>query len=447
MRRMRRLLVVAFLSSSIGGLAAGCDLEEVDESALESVEATLTTAETFESGSKTGYAAADVTLSSGTWNLSDALLGSLASDVKNGAKAVRVRNGGRVTMRFDRAGAGSFTVRHATFGADGNGSFGLFASQDGGGSWSQIGAAVTTHPSSLATASFTVNRSGAIRFELRKLDGGSNRIDLDDVAITDYGGPPPPPPPPPDPGTPGADISVHTSLGLPGPASTGDWKHYLSVKSQYVVSYNSARKIPNWVSWELNSSYLGSAARQNDYRVDGTLPSGMPQASLADYSGSGWDRGHMCPSGDRTRSSTANSQTFYLTNMLPQASENNGGPWDKLETYGRTLAGAGKELFIVAGGVVNGGEGTIGNGVVVPEATFKVVVVLDSAGQGAADVTTHTRVIAVMMPNDNADIDAGDNWRSYRVSVDDVEAATGLDFLSDVAPSVEGTIEARVDDL
>ena len=62
---------------------------------------------------------------------------------------------------------------------------------------------------------------------------------------------------------------------------------FLSVKSQYVISYNSGRKIPNWVSWELNTSYLGSTPRQDDFRPDDTLPPTLPQAQLADYSGSG----------------------------------------------------------------------------------------------------------------------------------------------------------------
>ena len=88
---------------------------------------------------------------------------------------------------------------------------------------------------------------------------------------------------------------------------------------------------------------------------------------------------------------------------------------------------------------------TIGTGVSVPDKTFKVVVVLDSIGQGAASVTTSTRVIAVMMPNSNSLIGLSDPWRNFRVSVDAIEAATGDDFLSDVDPAVQAVIEARVD--
>jgi endonuclease G len=212
-----------------------------------------------------------------------------------------------------------------------------------------------------------------------------------------------------------------------------------------VVSYNGSRKVPNWVSWELNPSYLGSTTRQDDFRPDDTFPPSEPQAQLTDYSGSGFDRGHMCPSADRSLTVTANSQTFYLTNMVPQAANNNRGPWEKLESELRTIAQGGKELFIIAGGVYSSSSTTIGTGVSVPDKTFKVAVVLDAVGQGPANVTTSTRVIAVMIPNSDSLVGLSDPWRNYRVSVDAIEAATGDDFLSDVDPAVQAVIEARVD--
>jgi endonuclease G len=295
----------------------------------------------------------------------------------------------------------------------------------------------STTGGSFSTATFTVNLTGTIRFEIRKLDGGSNRINVDDIAITDFAGG--------GGGGSGAALSKHTTLGIPAPTSTSDVAAFLSVKSGYVISYNSGRKVPNWVSWELNASYLGSVARQNDFRSDDTLPATLPQALLPDYSGSGFDRGHMCPSADRTLTTTANSQTFYLSNMVPQAANNNRGPWADLENEARSIAQSGKELFVIAGGVFSASSRTIGSGVSVPDTTFKVIVVLDAAGQGAADVTTATRVIAVMMPNADTQISASAPWRNFRVSVDAIEAATGDDFLSDVDPAVQAVIEARVD--
>jgi endonuclease G, mitochondrial len=245
----------------------------------------------------------------------------------------------------------------------------------------------------------------------------------------------------------GVLLSKHTTLGIPGPiAMTAPSDNYVSVKSEYVVSYSGSRRVPNWVSWELNASYLGSSGRANDFRPDDTFPANEPQASLADYSGSGYDRGHMCPSGDRTLDTTTNSQTFYLTNMVPQAANNNQGPWVGLEDESRTLAVAGKELFIISGGTFSATSKMVGaDHVVVPDQTFKVIVVLDAVGQGPAAVTTSTRVIAVLMPNDDALISKTADWHTFRVSVDTIEAMTGYDFLSDVDPAIQAVIEARID--
>jgi endonuclease G len=238
---------------------------------------------------------------------------------------------------------------------------------------------------------------------------------------------------------------VHTTLGIPSPTSTSNPDSYLSVKSGYVLSYNSSRKVPNWVSWQLNTSYLGSTQRQDDYRPDDTLPPTLLQAQLSDYSGSGYDRGHMCPSADRTLTVAANSQTFFLTNMVPQAANNNQGPWNNLENESRNIARAGKELFVISGGTFSAGSNTVGNGMVVPDQTFKVIVVLDAVGQGAAEVSASTRVIAVLMPNENSQISREADWRTFRVSVDTIEAMTGYDLLSDVDTAVQAVVEARVD--
>ena len=245
----------------------------------------------------------------------------------------------------------------------------------------------------------------------------------------------------------GASVSVHTSLGLPGPASSSveSLTAYLSVKPQYVISYDGAHRVPNWVGWELNARWLGDVARQDDFRPDDTFPQEMPQAQLSDYAGSGWDRGHLCPSGDRTASVADNRSTFYLTNIVPQADAANGGPWARLESYLRQLAEAGREISIVAGGVSSAADKTIGaNAVSVPSATFKVAVVLDRPGQGIADVSWSTRVISVLVPNDGS-VERTADWRSYRVSARDVENATGLTLFADVPHEIREVLLDQVD--
>ena len=407
-----------------------------------------TGAESFETGTKTSYAAADVTLSSGIWNFNDALLGTSSSDRKVGTKSARVRGTGKITMTFDHAnGAASVSVKHAKYGTDANTSWQMWYSTNGGSSWAQTGSTVTTTSTTLQTASFTVNVSGAVRFEIRKTSGStSTRLNFDDFAITDYtsgggggGG-----------GGGGTDTttstSEHTVLGNPSNAAADAafYTNYLMEKPQYVLSYNRDKSEANWVAWHLSSSWLGSAARQNDFRADNTLPSGWYQVGSTSYSGSGYDRGHMCPSADRTSSVSDNSATFLMTNMIPQAPNNNQGPWANLENYLRTLVTAGNEIYIYSGGY--GSQGTIDGGhVTVPTRTWKIAVVLSDGTNDLSRVTTSTRVIAVDMPNSDALISRTADWKTFRVNVDAIESSTGFDFLGKVDPSIQAVIEAAVD--
>ncbi|PGZ94513.1 MULTISPECIES: DNA/RNA non-specific endonuclease [Bacillaceae] len=243
----------------------------------------------------------------------------------------------------------------------------------------------------------------------------------------------------------------HIGLGNPSGATsnTSNSNNYLMVKSQYDLSYNNSKHEPNWVSWHVGSSDLGSAARQDDFRADTTLPSGWYQVTASEFSGSGFDRGHMCPSADRTSTVANNSATFLMSNMIPQAPNNNEVTWANLEEYSRSLVTAGNELYVVSGGYGSGGTGsngyktTVGNGVVVPAKTWKVIVVLPNGNNDLSRVTASTRVIAVVLPNDQTT--SSHPWSYYRVSVDSIESLTGYDFLSSVPANVQSAIEASVD--
>jgi endonuclease G len=212
-------------------------------------------------------------------------------------------------------------------------------------------------------------------------------------------------------------------------------------KSTYALAYHRDYRHPIWTSWHLNSSWLGTTPRQDDYRPDPDLPSAWYHVQAGDYSGSGYDRGHMCPSGDRTRTVAENSSTFLMTNMIPQAPDNNQITWAGLESYCRTLANQGNEMYIISGGY--GVSGYIGPGqVALPTSTWKVIIVLPDGNNDVGRVTTSTRTIAVVMPNQNG---INSDWRTYRVSVDSVEALTGFDFFSNVPANIQAVIEARVD--
>lgn len=143
--------------------------------------------ETFETGTKAAYATGTVSLATGTWTFNDALLAPSSTDHADGKQCARVRNSGKLTMGFDfPTGAKTVTLSHAKYGSDGSSTWSLWYSTNGGSSWTQAGSAVTTSSTTLTQAAFTVNVSGPIRFEVRKTDGSSNRIDFDDFKIAGY---------------------------------------------------------------------------------------------------------------------------------------------------------------------------------------------------------------------------------------------------------------------
>lgn len=242
----------------------------------------------------------------------------------------------------------------------------------------------------------------------------------------------------------------HLMMGNPSNAGV-DPNNYLLQSSEsvdqprpYVTSYNRSKNIPNWSSWQLNKSWLGNSPRRNDFRPDPTLPEGWYQVRSNDYNNSGFDRGHMTPAADRDNTPQNVSATFLMTNIVPQAPDNNQGPWAKLENYSRGLADQGKELYIIAGGY--GNTRSIGKGnvkIMVPDRVWKVIVVMDKPGLTANDVNASTRVIAIDMPNQQGIKET--DWRKYRVSVDLIEERTGYNFLTNVPDATQVQIEEKVD--
>jgi endonuclease G, mitochondrial len=403
--------------------------------------------EGFEAGGKTSYASANVTLGSGSWAMNDALTGNLSTDRKVGSYSARIQNTGSVRMNFNLASTGTVSVKHAKFSSDATSTWELWRSTNSGSTWAKVGSTVTTSSTTLSTATFTINNVGTNRFEIRKISGGANRLNIDDIVITSFAAPTPTPTPTPTATptpTPPPAANVHLTMGNPSSAitdSTNSQNNYLMIKAQYDLSYNRSKAIPNWTSWHLDSTWIGSTPRQDDFRADSTLPTGWYQVGSTSYSGSGYDRGHMTPSGDRTSSVANNSATFLMTNMIPQAPTNNQTTWANLESYCRTLAAAGNELYIISGG--HGTSGFINNGnITVPTTTWKVIMVLPSGTNDVSRVSGSTRLIAVSLPNTNSVVS---DWKQYRTNVDSIEALTGYDFFSNVPTSIQTSIESTID--
>jgi len=222
------------------------------------------------------------------------------------------------------------------------------------------------------------------------------------------------------------------------------------LKPQYALSYNKSLGHANWVAWELTKENFGTSDRQDDFRPDPSLPVGWYHARTSDYTNSGFDRGHLCPSADRTFTPQDNSATFLMTNIIPQAPELNREAWARLEDYCRSLALKHYRLYIIAGTYGSGGEGgngvatTIKNGINVPAHTYKVIVAIPNGGW-SGDVTGATPVIALDFPNVSSLVD-NKSWGGFVTTSREIEKSAGVTLFTNLPEKVRaGLLDQRFD--
>ncbi len=233
---------------------------------------------------------------------------------------------------------------------------------------------------------------------------------------------------------------THLFFGNPTNANSKDSNNYLLVNQYYASSYNRERAIPNWTSWKLSRSDIGKLERQNDFRPDKRLPNGWTKITPSDYYDKIYDRGHMCPSGDRTSSIEANSSTFLMTNQTPQNSDLNQGPWEKLESYCRGLIFKGNTLFIYAGNY--GENGKLNRKVSIPTNFWKIIVVVKK-GKDEKIFNENSQIIAVDIPNIQGIKE--NSWQQYATTVREIERKTGYDFFATYPKNIQDAVENHFD--
>ena len=204
------------------------------------------------------------------------------------------------------------------------------------------------------------------------------------------------------------------------------------VRVGYTTSYNPKTKQPNWVGWRLTADHVdGEFLRKGiKFHEDEDVPE--PRAKDEDYRGSGYDRGHMCPSGDNKWSQQAQEQSFLFTNICPQNHGLNAGDWNEMEQQCRKWAVEEGELYIVSGPIFYGSarHKSIGkNKIPVPEAFFKVVLSMKGT----------PKAIGFIYKNQAGNRPKGD----YVNTVDEVERITGIDFFPSLPDDVENNVEAK----
>ncbi|QJD96173.1 DNA/RNA non-specific endonuclease [Mucilaginibacter robiniae] len=455
----------------------------------------FTITEDFENGTKTSYDVGDVSTITGSWNMDGTLLGTDKSDIKDGKKDVRIqgtknnaKRNGMLTMNFDVRHLSTISIKSAftnfsdkqrvssTVPVPLKATWELQVSKDGGKNFTKMGETVTDADTILITTTYKITDTTAQRFRIVNTSdyNGDNRvrINIDDIVFSGVGesgivvgGSPDTAPvdtTSSSSATPARGVTVGTDappasgdnnnilLGMPSNANNITTTDYLINQGYYVESYNATRGTPNWVSWHLDATNTTQVVgRQDNFAAFSGLPSTFYAVQSNSYSGSGFDRGHNCPSADRTSSANANSATFLMTNMIPQAPNSNQETWANLENYLRAQTTQGYEVYIIMGSYGTGGTGSNGtantiNGghVTVPSNVWKVAVLIPNGNTDIVRISNTTRVIAVNTPNVNS---INSDWTKYIVTVRDIEKATGYNLLSQLPQSVQDAIETSKD--
>lgn len=245
------------------------------------------------------------------------------------------------------------------------------------------------------------------------------------------------------------DATLQMQLGNPSGAiaDTNNHSHYLIQRAIEAMDYNDTLGQPNWASWDLTAGDAnGAVDRQDSFAVDTNLPTGFHPVGINDYSHSGYDRGHLCPSADRTDSTNDNDMTFLMSNMMPQTPDNNRNTWGNFEDYCRSLVQSTNnyELLIICGPSGFTGAKINTNGYVsIPQYTWKIAVVVPPGTNSATNrITATNRVIAIKIPNTNG---VSSVWQNFITSANQIQVDTGLTFFTALPPAVAAALRSKVD--
>lgn len=208
-------------------------------------------------------------------------------------------------------------------------------------------------------------------------------------------------------------------------STTGQIVHH----EGFSLSYSEPHEQAEWVAYELKKEQLSNTNFERPYfEIDKTIKTGA--ASWRNYKNSGYDRGHLCPAGDRKYSQSAHDETFLTSNITPQKNDFNSGIWNTLEQKVRYWASKYDGVYVVTGGVLKGNMKTIGNEKVsVPNQFYKIVFDYNNG---------KPNVLAFLMPHENSSKPLYD----FVVSVDSIETLTGIDFFPKLEDVLEQELEA-----
>lgn len=205
---------------------------------------------------------------------------------------------------------------------------------------------------------------------------------------------------------------------------------YIIHHNYYSLSYSEAYEQAEWVAYELKKEHLSQAERKRPYfNEDPLVQTGS--ADWRNYKNSGYDRGHLCPAGDRRFSVFAYNQTFLTSNITPQKHDFNSGIWNRLEIQTRDWANTMDGVFVVTGGILEKDLERIGTEkVAVPKWFYKII--LDFNGKKKT-------MIGFLIPHQ----ESRQKLSAFVVTVDEIEKRTGIDFFPQLEDGLEERLESQ----
>ncbi|MEZ0483742.1 DNA/RNA non-specific endonuclease [Fibrella aquatica] len=216
---------------------------------------------------------------------------------------------------------------------------------------------------------------------------------------------------------------------------SGRTQHELVRHDGYTLRYDTDLKNALWVAYPLLAYEItGDADRDTErFMPDPSVDGGT--ALPTDYTKSGYDRGHLAPAGDFKFSQQLTKQSFFMSNISPQAPQFNRGIWKSLEEQVRAWALRDGGLYIVTGPVLRNGLPTIGktNEVAIPDSFYKVILYCKKGA--SPDI----RMIGFLLKNEPA----SESLKAFVVPVDVIEKATGLDFFAKIPDELEQKLESQ----
>ncbi len=202
----------------------------------------------------------------------------------------------------------------------------------------------------------------------------------------------------------------------------------------YSLEWDCEKRANRWTCYEMyKDNSVKNVSRKDNFREDPNIPTKY-QSTLSDYSGSGYSRGHLCPSSDRLCSQEQNGQTFYLSNMQPQIQGHNGGVWNILEEKLRNSWNQDSKrdtLYVVKAATIDDDniKTYTSSGLIVPKYFYIAILSVKNGVYNA---------LGVWSPHETG------STTEY-ISIDELEKRTGIDFFCNLPDDIEAKVEASYD--